>query len=253
MGLGLGLGLGKGVYKPAGGPAPPTAPEAPTNVVATSNGTSQTATVSFTAPFDGGSAITGYTVTSSPGGITGTGASSPINVTGLTNNTDYTFTVTATNAVGTGPASAASNSVRVESLGAELVPQDWSGWTPVTGTGVTVDGTGIHFVNASNIAAVGLESAPIVNAATYKVVHTVSNVGSPNSVAACPDILLYGTSSNNVGNSTDHTPVAPATWTEYVTCNAAGTATTTAIRVRCNGTSGNNNFDVSYLSVRQLL
>jgi hypothetical protein len=68
--------------------------------------------VTFTAPAsDGGSPITGYTVTSSPGGITGTGGSSPITVSGLTTGTSYTFTVRATNAVGTGPASAASNSI----------------------------------------------------------------------------------------------------------------------------------------------
>jgi hypothetical protein len=68
--------------------------------------------VSFTAPTDtGGAAITGYTVTSSPGGITATGSSSPITVTGLTNGTAYTFTVTATNSAGTGTASSASSSV----------------------------------------------------------------------------------------------------------------------------------------------
>ncbi|MFN7977449.1 MAG: fibronectin type III domain-containing protein [Vicinamibacterales bacterium] len=88
----------------------PTAPGAPTIGTATA-GDAQ-ASVTFTAPVNnGGSAITGYTVTSSPGGFTGTGASSPITVSGLTNGTAYTFTVTATNAVGTGGASAASNSV----------------------------------------------------------------------------------------------------------------------------------------------
>ena len=85
-------------------------PGAPTIGTAT-RGDAQ-ATVPFTAPaITGGVAITSYTVTSSPGGITASGSTSPITVTGLTNGTAYTFTVTATNSVGTGPASAASNSV----------------------------------------------------------------------------------------------------------------------------------------------
>ncbi len=70
------------------------------------------ASVNFTPPAsNGGAVITSYTATSSPGGITGTSASSPIRVSGLTNGVAYTFTVTATNGVGTGPASAASGSV----------------------------------------------------------------------------------------------------------------------------------------------
>jgi hypothetical protein len=86
-------------------------PGAPTNASATAG--SQQASVSFTAPSDLGipASITGYRVTSSPGGFTATGASSPITVTGLTNGTAYTFTVEAQNAAGYGPASSASNSV----------------------------------------------------------------------------------------------------------------------------------------------
>lgn len=70
------------------------------------------ANVTFAAPASaGGAAITGYTVTSNPGGLTGTGAASPVNIAGLTNGVSYTFTVTANNSAGTGPASAASNAV----------------------------------------------------------------------------------------------------------------------------------------------
>ena len=87
-----------------------TVPGPPTSVVATAGNAS--ASVAFVAPANnGGSAITGYTVTSSPGGITATGATSPINVTGLTNGTAYTFTVIATNAVGNSVASSASTAV----------------------------------------------------------------------------------------------------------------------------------------------
>jgi hypothetical protein len=67
--------------------------------------------VPFTAGATGGSAVTIFTATSSPGGFTGTSASSPITVSGLTTGTAYTFTVTATNANGTSLSSASSNSV----------------------------------------------------------------------------------------------------------------------------------------------
>jgi hypothetical protein len=88
----------------------PGVPGAPT--IGTATGGNASASVTFTAPSNtNNSPITSYTVTSSPGSVTASGASSPITVTGLTNGTAYTFTVTATNAQGTGPASAASNSV----------------------------------------------------------------------------------------------------------------------------------------------
>lgn len=89
-------------------PLAATVPGAPT--IGTADGASTTSiSVPFTAPDTGGLSITSYTVTSS-GGQTATGSSSPIVVTGLTNGTSYTFTVTATNAVGTSVSSSASNS-----------------------------------------------------------------------------------------------------------------------------------------------
>jgi lysophospholipase L1-like esterase len=91
----------------------PTAPATPSAPVATV-ASSTSATVVLTAPSDGGSAITGYTVTSSPaGGVDSNAGSTSLThtITGLTTGTAYTFTFTATNAVGTSSPSPASNSV----------------------------------------------------------------------------------------------------------------------------------------------
>lgn len=52
-----------------------------------------------------------YLVTSSPGSLTGTGASSPVLIKGLTEGTAYTFTVAAVNPLGTSGASSASTSL----------------------------------------------------------------------------------------------------------------------------------------------
>ena len=70
------------------------------------------ALVSFHIPSDdGGMPITQYTVTSIPDGITATGTSSPIIVSGLTEGVKYAFTVHATNSNGNGLESAQSNAV----------------------------------------------------------------------------------------------------------------------------------------------
>jgi hypothetical protein len=88
-----------------------TVPGAPTGVTTTAG--RKSATVNWTPPSNnGGCPISSYTVTGSPGGsATVNGSSTSANVTGLTPGTSYTFTVTATNCVGTGPASTASNAV----------------------------------------------------------------------------------------------------------------------------------------------
>lgn len=85
------------------------APSIPTVGIATPLNAS--ATVAFTGNSDGGSAITQYRAISTPGSFTGTGLTSPLTVSGLTNGVAYTFTVRATNAIGNSAESSASNSV----------------------------------------------------------------------------------------------------------------------------------------------
>jgi subtilisin family serine protease len=92
-----------------------TAPAAPTNVVA--KGARGSASVSWAQGADGGSALTSQTVTVYRSGkVTGTvtvsGTATSVTIR-LSKGSGYSFTVTATNAVGSSPASAMSNTVNV--------------------------------------------------------------------------------------------------------------------------------------------
>ena len=114
----------------AGAPAPPGPPTSVLAVPLTS-----AAQVSWTAPVTDPYPITGYSVTSSPGGKTCTSLVATCVVRGLTNGTSYTFTVTASNYAGTGAASAPSNGA---------VPQP-STYYPITPTRLLDSRTGPGF------------------------------------------------------------------------------------------------------------
>ena len=113
-------------------------PNVPTGVTATATGQT-TANVVFVAPANnGGSTITSYTATSSPADGTGTltqSGSGTISVTGLYANTNYTFTVTAANSIGTSNPSNPSASI-LTNPGLPGIP-----------TGVTATATGQTTIN----------------------------------------------------------------------------------------------------------
>lgn len=139
-------------------------PDAPTIGAAT--GGNASASVTFTAPSNvGGSAITGYTVVSSPSGITGTGTSSPVTVSGLTNGTAYTFKVFATNSYGPSVLSAASNSVTPLAV-PTVIGESFGGGFYAGQIGVS--GVATHYLIIGPAASA--QSSPLA----YKIVNTAT-------------------------------------------------------------------------------
>lgn len=99
---------------------PPGAPEAP---VATTTATTESVTVAWTAPNSFGSPITGYTVTTAPGGATCTTTGLTCTFSELNPDVTHTFSVVATSAGGTSaPGTATAMLIPVEIAGPNVIP-----------------------------------------------------------------------------------------------------------------------------------
>lgn len=185
------------------------APSTPTSVSAVA-GNGQ-ATVSFSPPyFDGGSAITNYTVTATPPSgspVIAHGTSSPITVTGLNSGTRYNFTVAAVNSAGTGTASApvsattsAPTPVYPISTTAQITGNSVDSGTgktlrPIAAT-VTYNYDGTKAVNFKSQDAICLEQAD----GTISVVNDISKLGF-----ASPEVTGTGLPRASISIASDGT------------------------------------------------
>ena len=228
-------------------------PASPTSVVAVA-GANQ-ATISFMGI--GGS----YTVLSSPDGITATGTSSPIIITGLTSGRSYTFTVTVSNMFGTSASSAYSNAVTPVPVTVPLTPNGVSA-APRNQSAIvsfTPNGTNAtSFVVKStpgNITATG-SSSPITitgltngNSYTFTV-KSVNNAGSSSESSASSPVTPIAAPSAptslvaTAGNATASIAFAPsANAVSYTVTSspsgitATGTASPIVVSGLTNGTS----------------
>ncbi len=220
-------------------PTGPTAPAAPTGVVAVAGNAS--AAVSWTAPSNGGSTITSYTITPYIGAvaqtattITGSPPTTSASITGLTNGTAYTFTVTATNAMGTGPASAPSAAVTPTAPTAPAAPTGVVAvagnasaavsWTAPSNGGSTITSYTITpFIGAVAQTATTITGSPpatsasitgLTNGTAYTFTVTAANIVGPGPASA-PSAAV--------------TPAAPSSPVVdvQVSVNATGTTATT--------------------------
>ena len=230
----------------------PTVPGAPIIGVATPGDT--TASITFTAPAsDGGSPITGYTMTCNA--VVTPGPGSPILVTGLTNGTLYTCTVTATNIAGTGPPSGPATVTPVATPVAPLITSanatsftyNTAGTFTVTTTGtapITILRTGalpagVNFVDNGN--GTGTLAGTPTAVGVFPITFTAANGTAPDAVQPFTLTVIKANQTINfpnpgaqVFNVTPVTLTATATSLLTVTytsttpgvCSVAGTSVT---------------------------
>jgi len=188
-------------------------PNAPT--IGTATGGDTSASVAFTAPSNvGGSAISAYYAVSNPSQITGTGASSPVSVTGLTNGTPYTFTVWALNTYGPSPYSAASNSV---------TPQATRG----VFFGGTASGTYVNVIQYVSISSTGnaTDFGDLLTATAFGAGCSSSTRGLFGGGAKLPSFVATNTiqyiTIMTTGNATDFGDLTQAKETRNSACSSS--------------------------------
>ena len=179
-------------------------PAAPTAVTAVAG--IQSATLSWTAAVNNGSLVTAYVVTSYPGGVTCTTTATTCVVSGLTGGTSYTFTVTARNAVGTGPSSLASSpvvaKVNAPSAPVNVVVKRGNGSLTVTWaaglangavtTGYLVSATGGGTSHSCTTTSTTCVVSGLTNGVAYSVTVVAQSAGATTSTVVPSPITPAG-------------------------------------------------------------
>jgi len=238
---------GNGPFSPSTNGTPRTVPSAPSAPTLTSgNGA---LTVSWTAPADGGSAITGYTIryklTSASAWTEETDDASPYTITGLTNGSAYEVQVRAINAAGNGAYSTSSSATPATVPSAPAAPTLTPGnaqlsvaWTaPSNNGGSSITGYTVRYklTNEDTWTERNVSTSPgtitgLTNGATYEV-----QVRGNNSIGEG----TYSPSANGTPRTVPSTPAAP-------TLSAGNTQLTVEWTAPDNGGSAITGYTLRY-------
>ena len=197
------------------------APSSPSGVAGTAG--NQSVSLSWSAPTDdGGAPIREYTATSSPAGGACTTASTSCSISGLTNGTSYTFTVTAKNAgEKTSSASTASGAVTPRtvpgsptsvnaSAGDANVTVSWTapgsnGGSAITGYTATSSPGGLTCTTSSTTCTV----SGLTNGTGYTFTVVATNVAGNSAASAASSVVIpqaSGGGGGGGGGTPDPTP-----------------------------------------------
>jgi hypothetical protein len=245
------------IYTSSGWAVMGALPESATIGTATDIGTSRAfndaaASVTFTPSATGGLA-TVFTATSTPGGYTGTGSSSPVTVPGLVSGTSYTFSVVASNSYGNSLGTTQTNSITATS-----VPQSPSIGSATNPSGQTYASTGRASVAFTQVGTGGKSISnykySIDGGTTYTAL-SPAQTSSPLSITGLTSGSSYSfiikavnangdSIASSTSNSVTISTVPQAPTITSVTSSAEGSATI-AFTPGSNGNSSVTSYTVS--------
>jgi hypothetical protein len=224
-------------------PIPLSAPLSVASTSSTSSG--NTALISFNVPRNTGCVpITQYVAISNPGNITGTvnqSGAGTISIPGLTSGQTYTFTVTAYNWFGAGPASTSSNSILVATIpdpptnvfgtfislttaNISFTAPAFNGGTPILKyVATSVGGAFVGTVSQSGSGSITITGlSPNTN---YNFTVTATNIKGTSSASTVSSNVYIAAGSQAYTSAGSYTWIAPATVTgvSVVAVGAGGT------------------------------